>query len=97
MDTIDFTSTTQMATILMRRHRDLSTVRAMVKNEFGRAPSIDLLAVMRERDERRRNHRSRNHGHYLREAYSINASNDAHEAAMERGSAALLKAIREAV
>jgi len=37
-----------MARDLLRRHRDISTVRAMVANHFGYAPSVAALTRMRK-------------------------------------------------
>ncbi len=48
-ESVNWTTPRMMATTLMRRHRDDSTVRMLVNNEFGRAPSVDLLADMRKR------------------------------------------------
>jgi hypothetical protein len=86
-EAVDWHDSTTMARTLLRRHRDLSTVRAMVRNQFGRAPSIDALARMRDAAPRTTRHLA------WHEDRPIRPGTEAHETAMEQGSRDLLAAL----
>lgn len=85
-----------MARALVRRHRDLSTVHAMVTNEFGRAPSLERLKSIRDAAQRLSEMRDWRFNGTL-DRNPVNYSNEQHHAAMEQGSEALRRAIVRAL
>lgn len=91
----DWQSPVTMARDLLRRHRDLSTVRAMVRNEFGRGPDIDDLRKMQERQDEAEVYLSRRFASIDFEANAV-AAVEQHEAEMTRGSKGLLDRIASA-
>lgn len=84
-EAVNWTCQRSMARDLLRRHRDVSTVRAMVTNHFGYSP--DTAALTRIRDSMPKE-RLPGDGltHYLGDNYS-------HPVAMEIGSRKLLEAL----
>lgn len=87
-EAISWTCQSSMARALLRRHRDVSTVRAMIVNQFGHAPSIQSLTRLRASLPRERPPGG--------DLTPFLGDVESHKEAMETGSLALVLAIREA-
>lgn len=94
-ETADWQFPTTMAKALLKRHRDVSTVRAMVLNEFGRAPDLDDLRKMQKRMDQSDEYLSRRFASVGFDAHAV-ASIEEHERSMTYGSQALARAIERA-